>query len=140
MNFAGLPGGAEGQKDLAVQCALANCVVPVVGQKHGFVGRHVQAVRARKQTLAPGTQKITLSVENHHRMVAAVEDVNVVLFVNADRSDLTHDHAGGNPRPIIELLIAIVTLTDCNGHLSPSWLFRRPRTSRRSLRAVVCAA
>src|SRR5450631_2298204 len=115
----GLARSAEGQQDLAVQRALANRVIPVVGQEHGSVGRHVQTVRARKQTLTPGTQEIALAVEYHHRMVAAVEDVNIVLFVNADRPDLAHDHAGGNARPVIELFKTVVTLTNCNGHSVP---------------------
>ena len=62
-------------------------MVAVVGQEHGVVGRHMQAVCAGKQPFAPGAQEIALTVEHHHRMFAAVEHVDVVLLVHAYRAD-----------------------------------------------------
>ena len=100
----------------------------------------VQTASIRVQAIDYGTQEITLAVENHHRMVAAVEDVNIVLFVDADRPDLTHDHAGGNMRPIIELFITVVTFTDCYGHSVPLVAVPASACIARPIRLPVCAA
>src|SRR3954464_10879062 len=55
-----------------------------VGQVYRLVRANVDAVGAWILTLAPGTQEIAIAVEHHHRMVATIEAVDVVAFVDSD--------------------------------------------------------
>ena len=59
--------------------AVADGVIAVVGQPQRVVGRHVDAVRAVEDPLAPGAQEVALAVEDDHRVRAAVERVDPVL-------------------------------------------------------------
>ena len=67
---------------------MADRVVAVIGQPDRVVGRHEDAVRAAKHPLAPGAQEIAVAVEHEHRVLAAIEGVDVVLRVDADRGDI----------------------------------------------------
>jgi hypothetical protein len=60
----------------------------VVGQEHGVVGSHMDAVRPRILTLAPGSQKVALAIEDDHRVFTAVEDINIIVAVDADPANL----------------------------------------------------
>ena len=59
----GHAGHAEGQQHLAVERAVADGVVAVVGQPQRVVGRHVHAVRAAEHALAPRAQEVAVAVE-----------------------------------------------------------------------------
>ena len=65
--------------------ALAHGVVAVVGAVEIVVGVDVHAVRALEQALAPRAQEIALAIEHDHRVLAAIEDVDPILAVHADR-------------------------------------------------------
>jgi hypothetical protein len=45
-------------------------------------------MRPREQSLAPGTKKIALGVQNYHGMFAAIENVHVVVSIDRDRCDV----------------------------------------------------
>ena len=62
-------------------------MIAVVGEEYRVVGRHVQTMRTREQSLAPGAQEIAFAIEHHHRVLAAIEHVDVVLLVDAYRAD-----------------------------------------------------
>ena len=97
-----LAGDADRQQHLAVEGALADRVVAVVGQPDRLVRRHVDAVRPREDALAPGAQQVAVAVEHEHRVLAAVEGVDVVVLVDADRRDIGVElHAGRQFRPIV---------------------------------------
>ena len=83
-----LTGNPELQQNLAVERYLAHEMTGVVGQEHGVIGRHMDAVRPRILALAPGAQEIALAVEHHDRVLASVENIDIVLGVDADRPDL----------------------------------------------------
>src|SRR5437899_11560745 len=72
----------------------------IVGQEHRVVGRHVDAVRPRILPLAPRAQKIAGTVEHHHRVLAAIEDVDIVVAVDADPADLLERPALGQFGPV----------------------------------------
>ena len=104
----GFAGDADGQQHLAVEGALANRVVAVVGQPERVVRRHVHAVRPHEDALAPRAQEIAVAVEHAHRVLAAVEGVNIVVLVDADRSDVGVEfHARRQLRPIVGHLVMI---------------------------------
>ena len=72
-------------KHLAVERALADRVVAVVGQPDRVVRRHVDAVRPHEDALAPRPQEIAVAIEHAHRVLAAIEGVDVVVLVDPDR-------------------------------------------------------
>src|SRR5690242_21832032 len=106
----------------------------VVGQIDRVVGTHVDAMRPRVLSLAPGAEEITVAVEHHHRMVAAVEDVDVVVPVDADRADLLERPAVGQLRPVLDNAIPVVPGPDDDRHANaPDWCWRRePNPMRHS--------
>src|SRR6516225_4087459 len=99
---------AELQQHLAVERDLAHEVPAIVGQEYRVVRRHVDAMRPRILPFAPRAQKIALAVEDHHWVLAAIEDVDVVLAVDADPADFFERPAIGELRPIGVDLISIV--------------------------------
>jgi len=92
----GLARHAELEQHLAVERDLAHEVTAVVGQEHRAVGRHVDAVRPWILAFAPRAQKIAGAVEHHHRVLATVEDIDIVVAVDANPADLLRDQPLGN--------------------------------------------
>src|ERR1700687_1356191 len=88
----------------------------VVGQEHRVVGRDVDAVSAWILTLAPGTQEVAGAVEHHHRMLAAVEHIDVVTAVHADPADFLERPAVGQFRPIGAHSISVCATADDHSH------------------------
>ena len=120
-----MPGDADGQQDLAVERALPNRVVAVIGQPDGFVGRHEDAVRAHKDALAPRAQEVAVAIEHAHRMLAAIEGIDIVVRVDADRRDIGVEfHAGRKFRPIVADLVAVAVSPKYDRHGGSS-LFSR---------------
>jgi hypothetical protein len=87
-------------------------VIAVVGQPYRVVGRHEHAVRARKQTFAERAQEVSVAVEYDHRMLAAIEDVDVVVPVDADVADLLERPARWELRPVLDGLVRVVAAAD----------------------------
>jgi hypothetical protein len=83
-----LAGDAEGQQHLAVEGAVPDRVVAVVGQPQGLVGRHVDAVGAMEHALAPGAQEVAVAIQHDHRVLAPIERVDAILLVDAHRGDV----------------------------------------------------
>ena len=102
----GLVRDADGQQHLAVGRALAHGVVAVIGAIEIVVGIDVQAVGAVEQAFAPARDEIALAVQHHHRMVAAVEDVDAVLAVDRDGSGVGQAPAVRQLRPVFDHAVA----------------------------------
>ncbi len=83
-----LAGDADGQQPLTVEGALANRVIAVIGQPNRVVGRHVDTVRAHENVLTPRAQEVAFAIEHAHRVGAAVEGVDIVVFVDSDGGDV----------------------------------------------------
>jgi hypothetical protein len=60
----------------------------VVGQEHRVVRGHMDTVRPRVLALAPRAQKVAVAIEHNHRVVAAVEDIDIVAGVDPDPANL----------------------------------------------------
>ena len=78
----------ELQQDFAVERDLAREMPAIVGEEHRVVGGHMDAMRSRVSALAPGAQEIALAVEDHHRMHAAIKDIDVIVAVDPDPTNL----------------------------------------------------
>ena len=95
-------------------------VVAVVGQPDRVVGRHVDAVRAVEHPLAPGAQEVAVAVEHDHRVLAAVEDVDVVLLVDPDRGDVGVELPPRRQlRPVVDDLVAVGARAQYDRHGVP---------------------
>src|SRR3954462_14862924 len=86
-----LSGAAPLQQNFATERDLADEMPAIVGQEHRVIGRHMNAVRSRVLALAPGTQEISIAVEDHHRMLAAIEDIDIVFAIDTDSAGFTHE-------------------------------------------------
>src|SRR2546430_2761435 len=89
----------------------------IVGQVDRGVEADVDTVRPRVLPLAPGAQEIALAVENHHRVVAAIEGVDVVVSVDPDRGDLFERPAVGQFRPILYDAVLEIAAADLDRHV-----------------------
>ena len=101
-------GNADRQEHLAVGRTLAHGVVAVVGAIEIVVGIDVQAVGAREQAFAPTLDEIAVAVEHDHRVFAAIEDVDAVLAVDADRGDVGELPAVRQFCPVLHHAIAML--------------------------------
>ena len=79
---------ADGQQHLAVGGALAHGMVAVIGAIEIVVGVDVQPVGAVEQPFAPACDEIAVAIQHHHRMRAAIEQIDAVLGVDRDGSDI----------------------------------------------------
>src|SRR5215470_1597370 len=99
-----LAGYAQGQQHAPVEHAMPHRVVAVVGQPDRVVGRDMDAVRLAmgpgKDAFAPGAQQVTVPVEHRDGMLAAIEGVDIVLAVNADRRDIAEYDLVRDLRPV----------------------------------------
>jgi len=91
-------------------------VVAVIGQPDRVVGRHVDAVGARKQALAPGAEEIAVAVEHHHRVLAAIEHVDIVILVHADAADFLEVPARRQLGPVLDDLVFEFAVAHDGGH------------------------
>ena len=74
----------DGHQELAVEGELANGVVGGVDAVEGVVGAYGGSVCAREDSLAPRVDDGPIAVEDDYRMMASVEDVDVVVVVYGD--------------------------------------------------------
>ena len=92
----GLAGHPKLHQHLTVvEPAFAHERAAIVGQVDRIVGAHMDAVGAGILTLAPRAQKLAGAVEHHHRVLAAIEHIDIVVGVGADRADLLERPAVG---------------------------------------------
>ncbi len=132
-----LAGDAEGQQHLAVERAVPDGVVAVVGQPQGLVGRHVDAVGAMKDTFAPGAQEVAVAIQHDHRVLAPIECVDAILLVDPDRGDVGVELLPRRQlRPAVDDLVPIGARAQDDRHfvfLLDSPLRRRQMMSHRSI-------
>ena len=103
-----LSGNAEGLQHLSVERALPHRMVAVIGQPERFVRRHEDAMRPHEDALAPAAQQIAVAVEDAHRMLAAVEGIDIVVLVDADRRDIGVEFVAGRQfRPALGNLVPV---------------------------------
>ena len=128
-----LAGYAEGHQHLAVERAFAHAMRAVIGAEDRVVGRHVHAVRARENALAPRPQEVAVPVEHDHRVFAAVEHIDIVVAVHADRADLVERPAVGEFSPAFLDTIPEVAGSQNDRHVvSPRYSRRYPGTKPRN--------
>ncbi len=110
------PGHAELQQDLALGRAFAHHVAAVIRQVEDVVGVDVQAVRAWILALAPGAQEVAFAVEHHHRVLAAVENIDIILAVASDRGRILELPPVGQLRPVLHYAVAVFAAPQHDRH------------------------
>ena len=96
----GPPRNADFEQYLAAERAFAHGVVAVIGAVQRLVRADMQPVRPVEQVFAPGIQQVAVAVEHHHRVLAAIEDIDPVLRVDRDRRDVLEAPALRQFRPV----------------------------------------
>src|SRR5437016_11312560 len=66
--------------------------------------------------LAPRAQELAVAVEHHHRVLAAIEHVDVVPSVDTDRADFLERPALGEPRPVLDDAVPVLAAPDDDRH------------------------
>ncbi len=128
-----LPGYAELQQHFAVERALPHEMAAIIGQIDRIVRPHMDAVRPRILPLAPGAQKAPFAVEHHDRVLAAIEDIDIVLVVDPDRADLLERPTIRQLRPILDDTVFEIASANDDRHAGLSLMRRGTnyRTDRR---------
>ena len=80
-------------------------MVEIVHQEKVAVRGHINTVSALELTGAPCIHELSVSIEDHHRVVAAIEDVDAVLPVDGHRSGLPEAHRVWDCRPSGDRLV-----------------------------------
>src|SRR3979490_2314108 len=99
----------------------------VVGDGHRIVRCYVDAVRTRVLALTPRSQEVAFAVEHHHRMVAPIEDIDIVVAVDPDPADLLERPAIRQLRPVGIDLISIVAASHDHRHIPSGDRFSLPQ-------------
>jgi hypothetical protein len=93
-------------------------VVAVIGAIEIILGINVQPMRAVEQAFAPARDEIALAVEHHHRVGAAIEDIDAVFAVDRDRGDVGEVPALRQLRPILHHAVAVFARAENGRHVS----------------------
>ena len=82
---------------VAFRIELLDGVDTVVGSKEGIVMGYIQAVGAvAEQTLAEAADEVALPVEHHDGVLAAGQDINVVLGIDGHAGAFVEGHSVRN--------------------------------------------
>src|SRR5215472_17667631 len=73
-------------------------------------------VRPGEEPLAPGSQQIAVGIEHRDRVLAAIESVDPILPIDADRSTVTQGDFFRRLRPILVDLEAPFAASELNRH------------------------
>src|SRR5260370_29185749 len=114
----GLAGDAESHQHLAVERAFAHRVVALIGQIDRIVRTHMDAVRPAEYAFTPGAQKIALGIEYCDRVLAAIERIDPILPVDADRRAITKSDFLRHFRPVLVDLEGVLTAPQLHRHAS----------------------
>ena len=81
----------------------------------------VQAVRTVEYPFTPGAQEAAVAIEDDHRVRTAIEHVDIVVAIDADRTHVAVPPAGGQLPPALGNLIAKRAFTQNDAHaLAPT--------------------
>src|SRR4029453_15595185 len=98
----GVSGSPSVKSSLPSGSELPNGVVQVVGEPHRPVGADRDAVRPAEDALAPRAKKIPVAIEHDDRMLAAIEEMNVVLGVHGAARRLHEKPCLGQAPPALD--------------------------------------
>src|SRR5215471_7400859 len=115
-------GAAQGHKQLAIQGKFLHRVYAIIHTVDHIIRADMDAMRTgAEHVLVPGAQEVAIAIKDNHRVLAAVEDVHVVLGVHRDASHVDELPARRELFPIFHRGKEQHATTDDGGHsVSPS--------------------
>ena len=122
-------GHAERHQHLAFQRAAPDGVAAVVGEVERLVRADMDAVGARILSLTPGPQEIALAVEDDHRVLAAVEHIDLVPAVHRYGRDIAKLPAVGQLRPVLDDPVTVFAAAQNDRHEALSCVLCQARLS-----------
>ena len=114
---------AQGQDVPAVLRPLPDGVVAAVGGVDEAIDAHADPVRegegvgAHRTHLAPGIEEPPVAVEDHHRVGAPREHVDVVIEVDGDVGDIDERPALRTPEEAVDHFVSVASDVDVHGVL-----------------------
>src|SRR5712664_2064342 len=110
-------GAAQGHEQLAIQRKLLHRVYAIIHTVDHIIRADMDAMgAAAEHALAPGAQEVAIAIKDNHRVLAAVEDVHVVLGVHRDASHVDELPARRELFPIFHRGKEQHATTDDGGH------------------------
>src|SRR5215475_6122208 len=107
-----LIGRANGKQELALRGELADRVVAVISTVDGVVRADMDGMGpAGEEPFTPRTQEIALTIENDNRMLAACDQVDIVLGVDIDPRHFDIAPALWELAPVLHRFICIRAAT-----------------------------
>src|SRR6266446_6214849 len=82
-------GASQSHQELAIQGEFLYCVYAIIHTIDHIVRANMDAMRpGAEHALTPGAQEVTIAVKDDHRVLATVEDVDVVLRIHCHASHI----------------------------------------------------
>src|SRR6516162_4375613 len=103
---------AQHQQDFSIGRALAHGMIAIIGEPDGIVRRHEDPMRARKHAFSERAQEIAFAVEHDHRMLAPIEDEEIVVPVHADPAYFLERPPRRELCPVLDRLVCVCALAN----------------------------
>ena len=101
-------GRADRLQHAAIERAAVAAVGRIVHTIESLIGPQRESVGPDEEILAPGSDEGTILCEDHHRMLAPVEDVDAITGIDYNVGDLPEGPSLGQPGPVGQLFIHVV--------------------------------
>src|SRR6516165_11777493 len=103
----------------------------------------MDAVRAAEHPFTPGPQQVPLGIEHRNRVLAAIEGINAILPVDADRGAVAECEFLRHFRPVLLDFEGVFAFSELNRHASSSPLCSalprdRDLTHETQIRRALC--
>ena len=76
----------------------------------------MDAVGVLEHALTPGAQEVAVAVKHYHRVLAAVEGVDVVVVIDSHRGNVGEGPTVGQLGPVIAYFVAVLAFAENDGH------------------------
>jgi hypothetical protein len=97
-------------------------VYPIIGAVDGIVRTDAAAVSATEESLSPRMNYVAIAIEDDYRVLAAIQDIDLVFLVNSDSTDIKEAPAFGQLCPTINQFIPMLSRTIWHMQTTQSYL------------------
>jgi hypothetical protein len=113
-----LTGNADSREHFSIESAFAHRVIAVIGEKNRIVRPDCGAVCAFENTLTPGTQIITLTIENDDRMLSPGKTINTIVSIHGNAGHFFEFPIAGQLAPFFDDLETVFTAAQNHRHVN----------------------
>ena len=97
---------ADFKQELAVERALADGVIPVVGAIDRLIRPDMQPMGTHKEIMTPSAEHIAMSIQDDDRIIAAREQVDIVAPIDRYGGDVAQLHLARDFGPVVARLVS----------------------------------